>query len=121
MEGGDLYCHLSGAETQIQRWIASGALPREDIAREVYDLLARTVARSVCAGAKQTGVGQVLMAGGVASSPLFREMVTERVRKRDRALKVYFGRPEYSGDNAVGTALIGAQKLREQEAASAQV
>ena len=121
MEGGDLYCHLSGAETQIQRWIASDALPREDIAREVYDLLARTVARSVCAGAKQTGVGQVLMAGGVASSPLFRDMVTERVRKRDRALKVYFGRPEYSGDNAVGAALIGAQKLREQEAASAQV
>lgn len=121
MEGGDLYCHLSGAETQLQRWIASGALPREDIAREVYDLLARTVARSVCAGAKQTGVGQVLMAGGVASSPLFREMVTERVRKRDRDLRVYFGRPEYSGDNAVGAALIGAQKLREQEAASAQV
>ena len=121
MEGGDLYCHLSGAETQLQRWIASGALPREDIAREVYDLLARTVARSVCAGAKQTGVGQALMAGGVASSPLFREMVTERVRKRDRTLRVYFGRMEYSGDNAVGTALIGAQKLREQEAASAQV
>ena len=88
MEGGDLYCHLSGAETQLQRWIASGALLREDIAREVYDLLARTVARSVCAGAKQTGVGQVLMAGGVASSPLFREMVTERVRKRDRTLRV---------------------------------
>lgn len=121
MEGGDLYCHLSGAETQLQRWIASGALLREDIAREVYDLLARTVARSVCAGAKQTGVGQVLMAGGVASSPLFREMVTERVRKRDRDLRVYFGRPEYSGDNAVGAALIGAQKLRAQEAASAQV
>ena len=121
MEGGDLYCHLSGAETQLQRWIATGALPREDIAREVYDLLARTVARSVCAGAKQTGVGQVLMAGGVASSPLFREMVTERVRKRDRNLRVYFGRPEYSGDNAVGAALIGAQKLREQETASAKV
>ena len=121
MEGGDLYCHLSGAETQLQRWIAAGALPREDIAREVYDLLARTVARSVCAGAKQTGVGQVLMAGGVASSPLFREMVTERVRKRDRNLRVYFGRPEYSGDNAVGAALIGAQKLRERETASAKV
>lgn len=121
MEGGDLYCHLSGAETQLQRWIASGALPREDIAREVYDLLARTVARSVCAGAKQTGVGQVLMAGGVASSPLFREMVTERMRKRDRNLRVYFGRPEYSGDNAVGAALIGAQKLRERETAFAKV
>ena len=46
---------------------------------------------------------------------------SERVRKRDRTLRVYFGSPEYSGDNAVGAALIGAQKLRAQEAASAQV
>ena len=49
MEDGGLYCHLSGAETQIQRWIQREALPPEDIAREVYDLLARTVARMVVA------------------------------------------------------------------------
>ncbi len=110
---GDLYCHFSGAETQVQRWIASGALSKEDIAREVYDLLARTVARMVCAGAKKTGVSQVLIAGGVASSALFRELVTARIAKRDRDLRVCFGKPEYSGDNAVGTALIGAEKWRK--------
>lgn len=110
---GGMSCHLSGAETQVQRWIRQETLPREDIAREVYDLLARTVARMVCAGAAKTGIDQALLAGGVASSALFREMVRERIHKRDKTLRVCFGRPEYSGDNAVGVALIGARKLRE--------
>ena len=110
---GGMSCHLSGAETQVQRWIRQETLPREDIAREVYDLLARTVARMVCAGAEKTGIDQALLAGGVASSALFREMVRERIHKRDKTLRVCFGRPEYSGDNAVGVALIGARKLRE--------
>ena len=114
---GGLYCHFSGAETQVQRWIKSGELSREDIAREVYDLLARTVARMVCAGAEKTGIRQVLIAGGVSSSALFRELVMDRIRKRDRGLRVCFGKPEYSGDNAVGAALIGAEMLRKTEGA----
>ena len=57
---------------------------------------------------------RVLLAGGVASSALFREMVTARVAKLDRGVHVYFGRPEYSGDNAVGAARIGAKLLRAQ-------
>ena len=116
-EGG-LFCHFSGAETQVQRWIAEGALSPEDIAREVYDLLARTVARMVCAGAEKTGIRQALLAGGVASSALFRELVRERIAKRDRNLHVCFGKPEYSGDNAVGVALIGARRLGETKKSS---
>lgn len=113
MERDGLHCHLSGAETQLQRWIQSGSLPPEDIAREVYDLLARTVARLVTAGARETGIHQALLAGGVASSALFREMVTARTAKMNRQLRLHFGRPEYSGDNAVGAARIGAKLLRE--------
>jgi N6-L-threonylcarbamoyladenine synthase len=71
----------------------------------------------VTAAAKQSGVRQVLIAGGVASSALFRELVRERIVKRDRGLHVCFGRPEFSGDNAVGAALIGADLLRKQETA----
>ena len=113
MAEGGLRCHLSGAESQAQRWIASGAISPEDTAMEIYDLLARTVARMILAGAAKTGIRQVLIAGGVASSALFRRLVMERIRKSDRRLRVCFGRPEYSGDNAVGAALIGARKYRE--------
>lgn len=116
MADGDLHCHFSGAETQVQRWIRQSTLPRENIAREVYDLLARTVSRMILAGAAQTGIRQVLIAGGVASSALFRQMVTERIHKKDRTFRVCFGKPEYSGDNAVGVALIGARKYREKYA-----
>lgn len=115
MADGGMSCHLSGAETQVQRWIAAGAMPREDIAREVYDLLARTVARMVTTAAEKTGIRQVLIAGGVSSSQLFRTLVRQRIAKRDRDLHVCFGKPEYSGDNAVGVALLGAEKLRQSE------
>lgn len=113
MADGDLHCHFSGAETQVQRWIKQGDMPREDIAREVYDLLARTVSRMILAGSRDTGIRQVLIAGGVASSQLFRQLVTERIHKKDKSFRVCFGKPEYSGDNAVGAALIGAKKYRE--------
>ena len=114
MEKDSLAAHLSGAETQVQRWIKAGETPREDIAREIYDFLARPVARLVLGAAEKTGIGQGLIAGGGASSALFRELLTSRVGKQDPSLRVCFGRPEYSGDNAVGAALIGAEKWRRQ-------
>ena len=113
MANQDLHCHFSGAETQVQRWIKQGEMPRADIAREVYDLLARTVSRMILAGSRDTGIRQVLIAGGVASSQLFRQLVSERIHKKDKNFRVCFGKPEYSGDNAVGAALIGAKKYRE--------
>lgn len=115
MADGDLNCHLSGAETQVQRWLAQGKMSNEDVAHEVYDLLARTLTRMVVAASNKMGIHQVLMAGGVASSTLFRTLVTERIRRRDPSMHVCFGKPEYSGDNAVGVALIGAEKLRAMQ------
>ncbi len=108
--------HLSGAESQVQRWIRDQALSPNDIAREVFDFLARSTARLILSGAEATGIRQVLVFGGVASSRLLRELLTQRLRKADPAFGVHFGRPEYSGDNAVGAALIGAEKLRRLSA-----
>lgn len=107
LERGDLWCHFSGAETQLQRLIAEGRLPRQQLAREVYDLLARTVSRMLAAGERTSGEARALVTGGVASSPLFRQLLTERIRKSRASVRVVFGAPEYSGDNAVGVALIG--------------
>ena len=113
MESGGLFCHFSGAESQVQRWIRNGSVSREDIAREIYDLMARTIARMLCAGAEKTGLRQALVTGGVASSPLFREMLAERMCGKRQAPQAVFGRPEMSGDNAVGVALIGLEKVRD--------
>ena len=115
MEGGDLFCHFSGAESQVQRWIREEKLSREDTAREIYDILARTIARMLCAGGVKTGFRHALVTGGVASSPLFREMLAERTDGRRQAPKLVFGQPEMSGDNAVGVALIGWKKVREND------
>lgn len=108
--------HLSGAESQVQRWIRDGALPPRDIAREVFDFLARSTARLILNAAEAAGIRQVLVFGGVASSGLLRELLTGRIRKADPAFGVRFGLPEYSGDNAVGVALIGAAALRSPSA-----
>jgi tRNA A37 threonylcarbamoyltransferase TsaD len=41
-------------------------------------------------------------------------MLLERNEKRRLGLRLYFGRPEYSGDNAVGAALIGLSRLAKE-------
>ena len=73
LEAGDLTCHLSGAETKVQEWIRKAEISREDIAREIYDLLARTIVRMLRAGSRETGITRALVTGGVASSPLLRQ------------------------------------------------
>ncbi len=109
-EPDGLRCHLSGAEAQLLRMIDGGEA-RENAAAEVYGVLCRTVLRLVQAAAEAGDTRNVLIAGGVASSGLLRDMLLERNEKRRTGLKLYFGRPEFSGDNAVGAALIGLERL----------
>lgn len=111
-------CHFSGAETKALQWICSGEMTPEAIAAETFDCVARTVARLVLAGCEKANASQVLLAGGVASSALLREKIMERVRKRSAGIRLHFGRPELSGDNAVGVALIGAEKYLAQGGAA---
>ena len=113
MEKDGLHCHLSGAEAQLLRMIGAGARP-EDAAAEVYGVLCRTVLRLLQTAAEQTGTRDMLLAGGVMSSLLLRELLTERNEKRRAGLKLYFGRPEFSGDNAVGVALIGLNQMEKE-------
>ena len=111
LEEGDLICHLSGAETKVRQMIAEGTMSREDIAREIYDLLSRTLIRMLRAGAGRTGIHTALITGGVAASSLLRQMMEERRGKTRGCPELIFGRPEMSGDNAVGVALIGARQF----------
>ena len=105
----DLSCSFSGAEAQIRRLLDAG-MKREDAAMEVYSFLARSISRLLIGACESGGTHRVLLAGGVASSVLLRGLLTQRVKKTDKRIELYWGKPELSGDNACGVALIGAER-----------
>ena len=104
---------MSGAENKIVKWLEAGEMSHEEIAVEVFDFLCRTIERMIENACEQTGARQALLAGGVASSTLLRDMLIKRAKKRRLDCRLCFARPELSGDNAVGVALMGAQMLRQ--------
>ncbi len=116
MDHQDLCCHLSGAETKVLQMLSQNKLTREQAALEVFDLLSRTVSRLLIAGCKKTGIRQALIVGGVASSTLLRQMLGQRLQKARSPVKVSFGDPRYSADNAAGVAAIGMRRyLKENQ------
>ena len=96
-------CSFSGAESAAQRLLHT--VSDEELAYGVYDCLARTLAKLFDHARQKYGDLPVLVCGGVASSGLLRSMLKTRFSG-----KLYFGRPELSSDNAVGVALIGADR-----------
>lgn len=114
MEGLD--CHFSGAEARVSQWIKEGKMSPQEIAAEVFSLVARTVLRLLTAAREQTGVADALITGGVASSQLLRDLLNEINRKRRLGLRLYFGQRQFAGDNAAGVALIGCDRMREGKA-----
>ncbi|MBQ3669372.1 MAG: O-sialoglycoprotein endopeptidase, partial [Clostridia bacterium] len=104
-------CSFSGAENKLKQLLANGLTP-EDVAREVYSFLERSIAHLITSACKKTRTNKVLLAGGVASSGLLRKMVNERIQRRHSDIKLYWAKPELSGDNACGVALIGYERAR---------
>ncbi|MBQ1821278.1 MAG: O-sialoglycoprotein endopeptidase [Clostridia bacterium] len=96
-------CSFSGAESAAQRLL--GSVPDAELAYGVYDCLARTLAKLFAHTANTYGDLPFLVCGGVASSSLLRSLLGKRFFG-----KLYFGKPELSKDNAVGVALIGADR-----------
>ena len=113
LSANGLEVHFSGAEAQARRWADGNELPPEDIAAEVYSYLARAIAHLLIAGEEKTGIHTALLAGGVASSARFRRLLPERLARKKSKMRVYWGRPEFSADNAVGVALIGLERCKK--------
>ena len=102
-------CHLSGAEAKLLRLI--GELTPAQAAAELYDVLCRSVMKMLENAARSTGIGQALLFGGVMSSARMRRLCDERRAKRRLSFTLHYGKPELSGDNAVGVALIGLERM----------
>jgi N6-L-threonylcarbamoyladenine synthase len=104
---------FSGAETQVQRLIESGAHSPEQIAAEVFSCVARTIAKLIGNALASTGVRDVLLFGGVASSSLLKTILPDRLDRLHVRARLHWAEPELSGDNAAGVALIGENKLKK--------
>ena len=101
-----LDCSFSGQETRAQQLIDKGEA-NEEIAYAVYDCLARSIGKLIDAARDEVGDLPVLLGGGVSGSRLLRGLL----KKRTDA-ELYFAADGLSGDNAVGAAFLGMDRLR---------
>lgn len=106
VKGTKLY--FSGAETQTKRAITEG-VPRCEIARGVFLSLGRALAKAVLAAYEQTGLLDVLIAGGVSANELVKQQLRLVCAKKAPALRLHFADPQYAGDNAAGIALLAKE------------
>ncbi|MDY5730348.1 MAG: O-sialoglycoprotein endopeptidase [Eubacteriales bacterium] len=96
-------CNLSGAETFALSKVK--VISAEELALSLFKMACNTICKMIVFGVEQTQVYEVLLFGGVASSNLLRTLIQNKMAKLNNRVKIYFGKNEFSGDNAVGVAL----------------
>jgi len=94
---------FSGAETRASSMLAAGVSP-ETVSFLVFQCIANTLEKSLRAACRDTGVYEVVMAGGVMANALIRTRLTERLT--GSGIELYWAEPGLSTDNAVGTAIM---------------
>lgn len=102
---------FSGVETAARRLLEQGT-PPADVARAVEGCVARTMSKLIMAGIEQTGLGEILVVGGVAANKYIRSEIVRRLNNKvlSRAA-LFWAEPNWSRDNAIGVALLMREKL----------
>ena len=99
LKGSD--CCLSGVENVCARLLGEGAAP-EYVAAYCFGYVAEMLVRVSARLREERGGVPILFAGGVMSSEYIRNYVSARVEN------AIFTKPEFSSDNAAGTAFLAA-------------
>ncbi len=102
---GEAGLNLSGLETQLKTKMKGFEL--DELAYWLMDRVSESFVRLTDRTIKRTGIEQVLVTGGVASSAFLRRYC------KDKGRDWVFGERALCSDNAVGCALIGARALGE--------
>ena len=98
---------LSGMENKMEQLVQKGEDPA-DVARFTLNVVCDTVAKVTERAMERHPGLPVLCSGGVASNAQLREVL----KRRCNAL---FAQPQYSTDNAMGTAILTWRALERQE------
>lgn len=99
-------CNLSGAENKIIQMYNSGE-SAENIARYAIDFVCETILGMSRYAREAHRSLPILYAGGVMRDNIIRDRLTGEMEN------IYFAENELSSDNAVGTAYLGLEALKE--------
>ena len=106
----ELTFSLSGMENKSQQMAADGC-PKAQVAAFVLHTVADVVCRATRAAQERYPGLPVLCSGGVASNSLLRRTMV-------RCCQAVFAQPQYSTDNAMGTAILTWRAMEREEGAS---
>ena len=98
-------CNLSGIENQAAARLKNGT-PREEVAAYVLDAVLKTLDKMSENALTLYPDLPILYAGGVMSCMRLQKALAKKYKCR-------FATPEFSGDNAAGTALLAKEKFEE--------
>ncbi|MDY0021411.1 MAG: tRNA (adenosine(37)-N6)-threonylcarbamoyltransferase complex transferase subunit TsaD, partial [Arenimonas caeni] len=108
---------FSGLKTQVLlAWQASDQAPqtRADIARGFEDAVVETLAIKCQRALEQTGIGTLVVAGGVGANTRLRARLQAMAEKRRG--RACFPRPAFCTDNGAMIAFAGALRLQAGQA-----
>jgi N6-L-threonylcarbamoyladenine synthase len=113
---GDLDFSFSGLKTAVLTLVKQSGddeQTRADIAYAVQEAIVDVLAHKARAALAQTGLDQLVVAGGVGANQLLRSRLTEGVGKRGG--KVFYPELEFCTDNGAMIAFAGALRLAQQQ------
>ncbi|MFZ2542106.1 MAG: tRNA (adenosine(37)-N6)-threonylcarbamoyltransferase complex transferase subunit TsaD [Gallionella sp.] len=123
LHSGDLEFSFSGLKTAVLTLVKQSGddkqkirdeQTRADIACAVQEAIVDVLAHKARAALAQTGLNQLVVAGGVGANQLLRTRLTEGIGKRGG--KVFYPDLQFCTDNGAMIAFAGALRLSQQQA-----
>lgn len=114
---GDLNFSFSGLKTAVLTASKQNTLDeqtRADIACAAQEAIVDVLAGKAMAALKQSGLKQLVVAGGVGANQLLRSQLNESAKKI--GCRVFYPDLEFCTDNGAMIAFAGALRLQQQEA-----
>ena len=116
LHSGDLDFSFSGLKTAVLTLVKQSTddmQTRADIACATQEAIIDVLAHKACAALAQTGLDQLVVAGGVGANQLLRSRLREDIGKRGG--KVYYPDLQFCTDNGAMIAFAGALRIAQQQ------
>jgi len=117
LHSGDLNFSFSGLKTAVLTMSKNHTLDhqtRADIAYAAQDAIVEVLASKAMSALKQTGLKQLVVAGGVGANQQLRAQLDKMAKKS--GCRVFYPDLEFCTDNGAMIAFAGALRLQQQEA-----